>query len=108
MFGICLLCHGQLARLKPHTRYLTAYYLMMSAGGALGGIAVSLIAPHVFHTIFEWKLAIFIAAVAAVGIILSAVVTRAVGQSTPRAPRGRIRQRERTTHTPKLSGPAIC
>src|SRR5262249_35477703 len=36
MFGICLLCHGQLARLKPHTRYLTAYYLMMSAGGALG------------------------------------------------------------------------
>ena len=78
MFGICLLCHGQLARLKPHTRYLTAYYLMMSAGGALGGIAVSLIAPHVFHTIVEWKLAIFIAAVAAVGIILSAVVTRAV------------------------------
>ena len=78
MFGICLLCHGQLARLKPHTRYLTAYYLMMSAGGALGGITVSLIAPHVFHTIAEWKLAIFIAAVGAVGIVLSAVVTRAV------------------------------
>ena len=35
MFCICLLCHGQLARLKPYTRYLTAYYLMMSAGGAL-------------------------------------------------------------------------
>jgi len=83
MFGICLLCHGQLARLKPPTRYLTAYYLMMSAGGALGGIAVSLIAPHVFHTIFEWQLAIFTAAVAAVGIILSAVVTRAVEKSTP-------------------------
>ena len=78
MFGICLLCHGQLARLKPHTRYLTAYYLMMSAGGALGGIAVSLIAPHVFHTIVEWKLAIFIAAVCAAGIVLSSAVTRAV------------------------------
>ncbi len=85
MFGICLLCHGQLARLKPHTRYLTAYYLMMSAGGALGGITVSLIAPHVFHTIAEWQIAIFVAAVAAVGIILSAVVSRAVGQRTPRA-----------------------
>src|SRR4051812_28666826 len=52
MFCICLLCHGQLARLKPPSQYLTAYYLMMSAGGALGGIAVSLIAPHVFKSIF--------------------------------------------------------
>lgn len=86
MFGICLLCHGQLARLKPHTRYLTAYYLMMSAGGALGGIAVSLIAPHVFNTIVEWNIAIFIAAIAASGIILSAIVTRAVAQRTPHAP----------------------
>jgi hypothetical protein len=87
MFGICLLCHGQLARLKPHTRYLTAYYLMIAGGGALGGIAVSLVAPHVFHTILEWKLAIFIAAVGAVGIILSTVVGRAVEQCTPHAPR---------------------
>jgi hypothetical protein len=78
MFGICMLCHGQLARLKPPTRYLTAYYLMISAGGALGGIAVSLIAPHVFKTIFEWRLAIFVAAVAAVGVILSELVSRAV------------------------------
>jgi hypothetical protein len=88
MFCICLLCHGQLARLKPNTRYLTAYYLMMSAGGALGGIAVSLIAPHVFHDIVEWKVSIFIAALAASGIILSAVVTRAVAPSDPAAPRG--------------------
>jgi hypothetical protein len=102
MFGICLLCHGQLARLKPPTRYLTAYYLMMSAGGALGGIAVSLIAPHVFHTIFEWQLAIFTAAIAAVGIILSAVVTRAVGKSTPHAPRDELHHAEHDAHTPSL------
>src|SRR4051812_46710287 len=56
MFGICLLCHGELARLKPATRHLTAYYLMMSAGGALGGLAVSVIAPHVFSTVYEWNL----------------------------------------------------
>jgi hypothetical protein len=89
MFGICLLCHGQLARLKPSTNYLTAYYLMMSAGGALGGIAVSLIAPRVFHTIFEWKLAIFVAAVACIGMILSNVVGRmfgAVAINVPTAP----------------------
>ena len=91
MFGTCMLCHGQLARLKPHTRHLTAYYLMMSGGGALGGIAVSLIAPHVFKTIVEWKVAIFAAAAGAVAVILSALVNRAVDPdavSTPLAPFG--------------------
>jgi hypothetical protein len=86
MFGICLLCHGQLARLKPSTNYLTAYYLMMSAGGALGGITVSLIAPRVFHTIFEWRLAIFIAAVACIGMILSHVVGRMFAAATANVP----------------------
>ncbi|HEX5470451.1 MAG TPA: hypothetical protein VFW73_01120 [Lacipirellulaceae bacterium] len=78
MFGICMLCHGQLARLKPLTRYLTAYYLMIAAGGAIGGIAVSIVAPHVFKTILEWSISIFVAAIAAIGVILSAVVNRAV------------------------------
>ncbi len=78
MFGICFLCHGELARLKPPTRYLTAYYLMLSAGGALGGLAVSVVAPHVFQTVFEWKLTIFVAAIGCIGIILNAVVGRAV------------------------------
>ncbi|MBY0458893.1 MAG: DUF4058 family protein, partial [Gemmataceae bacterium] len=43
LFVCCLLCHGELARLKPHPRYLTAYYLMISVGGALGGLLVGVI-----------------------------------------------------------------
>lgn len=78
MFGICLLCHGELARLKPHPRYLTAYYLLIAAGGALGGIAVSLVATHLFKTVFEWKLTIFAAAIGSIGFILYALVGRAV------------------------------
>lgn len=78
MFGICMLCHGKLAKLRPPARYLTSYYLMISAGGALGGIAVSLVAPHVFKSIVEWNLSVFAAAVGAVAIILSALVNRAV------------------------------
>lgn len=58
MFLICMVCHGELARLKPGTSHLTEYYLLMSAGGALGGLAVSLIAPLVFTTFMEWSLAI--------------------------------------------------
>ena len=58
MFLICMVCHGELAKLKPGTSHLTEYYLLMSAGGALGGLAVSLVAPLVFNTFLEWSLAI--------------------------------------------------
>ncbi len=58
MFLICMVCHGELAKLKPGTSHLTEYYLLMSAGGALGGLAVSLVAPMVFNTFLEWSLAI--------------------------------------------------
>ncbi|MFO0788027.1 MAG: hypothetical protein U0805_01130 [Pirellulales bacterium] len=78
MFGICFLCHGELARLKPPARHLTAYYLLMSAGGALGGIAVSVIAPHVFSTIFEWNLMVFASAIIAAVFVLYALVNQAV------------------------------
>jgi hypothetical protein len=56
LFTCCMVCHGELARLKPHPRYLTHFYLMMSAGGALGGILVGLIAPRVFHNFYELPL----------------------------------------------------
>src|SRR5579864_2941727 len=48
-----MVCHGELARLKPSHRHLTAFYLMISAGGAIGGILVGLIAPHYFSGFFE-------------------------------------------------------
>src|SRR5262249_55823240 len=59
LFGICLLCHGELVRLRPDPRYLTSFYLMIAAGGALGGVAVSLLAPQLFVTYFEWNLSMF-------------------------------------------------
>ncbi len=58
MFFVCMVCHGELARLKPDTRHLTEYYLLMSAGGALGGLAVSGLAPLVFDRFVEWSLAL--------------------------------------------------
>ncbi|MEI6674077.1 MAG: fused MFS/spermidine synthase [Verrucomicrobiota bacterium] len=60
LFFICMVCHGELARLKPSTAHLTEYYLLMSAGGALGGLAVSLVAPMVFSTFMEWSLGLVI------------------------------------------------
>ena len=44
-FVIALVCHGELARRRPAARHLTAFYMWMSAGGMIGGIAAGLIAP---------------------------------------------------------------
>jgi SAM-dependent methyltransferase len=63
LFTCCMVCHGELARMKPHPRYLTHFYLMISAGGAIGGLLVGLIAPHVFQALYEFQLGIAACAV---------------------------------------------
>ncbi len=58
LFICCMVCHGELVRLKPDPRHLTSFYLMVSAGGALGGIFVSLIAPRIFKGYWEFHLSL--------------------------------------------------
>jgi SAM-dependent methyltransferase len=53
LFVACMVCHGELARLKPHPRHLTAFYVAVSAGGALGGAFVGLVAPRLFPDLYE-------------------------------------------------------
>ena len=53
MFAGCIVCHGEMVRLKPDPRYLTGFYLAVSLGGALGGVFVSLIAPRIFTSYWE-------------------------------------------------------
>ena len=53
LFTCCMVCHGELARLKPDPKYLTHFYLMVSAGGALGGLLVGLLAPHFLNALYE-------------------------------------------------------
>ena len=48
LFVSCMVCNGELARSKPQPRFLTSFYLTIAAGGALGGIFVALVAPHIF------------------------------------------------------------
>jgi len=61
LFVCALLCHGELARRRPAPRHLTAFYLWISAGGMIGGIATGLIAPHVFDWVAEYPLLIVLA-----------------------------------------------
>ena len=48
-----MVCHGELVRLKPAPQYLTSFYLMISVGGAVGGVFVGLLAPRIFHARFR-------------------------------------------------------
>ncbi|NNL66010.1 MAG: fused MFS/spermidine synthase, partial [Myxococcales bacterium] len=58
LFGCCMLCHGELVRLRPGAARLTQFYLAMSAGGALGGLFVAVVAPLVFDEYHELPLAL--------------------------------------------------
>ncbi len=61
-FVLAMVCHGELARLKPHPKHLTGYYLMISLGGALGGCFVALVAPNVFRASYELPIALALVA----------------------------------------------
>ena len=58
LFCGCMVCHGELVRMKPHPKYLTSFYLCISAGGALGGMFVGLFAPRIFtsYAEFHWSI----------------------------------------------------
>ncbi|MCE9647867.1 MAG: fused MFS/spermidine synthase [Chloroflexi bacterium] len=56
LFLACMICHGELYRLRPHADHLTGFYLMVSLGGAAGGLFVNLVAPVIFTGYWEFYL----------------------------------------------------
>ncbi|WP_224244604.1 fused MFS/spermidine synthase [Hyalangium gracile] len=66
----CMVCHGELVRLRPSPRYLSAFYLWVSVGGVLGGIIVSIVAPRVFDTYAEYPLALAACCLVALVVLL--------------------------------------
>ncbi len=53
LFLACMFCHGELVRVKPSPRWLTRFYLMISAGGAVGAVLVGILAPLLLPAHFE-------------------------------------------------------
>ena len=68
MFCVCMLCHGELVRLKPSPQRLTIFYLMCSAGGAVGGLLVAVVCPWLLDGYFELNV------VNAIGFTLAALI----------------------------------
>jgi hypothetical protein len=62
LFVIAVALHGRMYDLRPGTSRLTFFYLVMSAGGALGGAFTALLAPTVFDWVWEHPVLILAAA----------------------------------------------
>lgn len=57
-FLAVMVCHGELARHRPHPQHLTRFYLIMSFAGMLGGLFNTFVAPFVFNAVYEYPLMI--------------------------------------------------
>jgi SAM-dependent methyltransferase len=62
LFVCCMVCHGELAGLKPAPRFLTGYYVLLSLGGALGGLFVGFLAPVAFNAYYELPIGLLLCA----------------------------------------------
>jgi spermidine synthase len=63
-FVAALVCHDRLASSRPPVEGLTAFYLWIALGGALGGIFNGLLAPVLFTWVAEYPLALVLALLA--------------------------------------------
>lgn len=87
LFLAAMICHGELYRLRPRSDHLTSFYLMVSFGGAAGGIFVNLIAPFLFTGYWEFYLAWLVTIILLVVMLLPRIVgnvnvqSRALGLS---------------------------
>lgn len=73
LFALCMFLHGEMARMRPAAAWLTRFYLMLSLGGAIGGVSVGLVAPHVLPAYYELG----------IGLVLCALVAAVLWRSRP-------------------------
>lgn len=87
MFCVCMVCHGELARLKPSSRHLTDFYLSIAAGGAIGGLFVGIIAPLIFSAYLEWQISVAASFALSAGLLILPSWRKYDGRKTMRADR---------------------
>ncbi len=59
-FATAIICHRQLYESRPEASHLTEFYMLMSLGGVLGGMFVSLLAPLMFNKVLEYPLLLIV------------------------------------------------
>lgn len=85
LFCAAMVLHGELYRSRPEPRSLTFFYLCVSAGGAIGGLLVGLVAPAIFDDYIELQVGLLIAVV----VVLFVFARDPAGLLGAQAPRWR-------------------
>lgn len=78
LFVLCMVCHGELYRLRPAATQLTEYYLMVAFGGALGSALVSVLMPLISDRYVELQIAACTAMILVAGLLIKEVRVKAV------------------------------
>ena len=57
--GVCfvgaMVCHGELYATRPNKNHLTLFYMMIAAGGLMGGIVVVAVCPQILSGFYEFQ-----------------------------------------------------
>jgi hypothetical protein len=69
LFVSAMICHRALYARRPHSGHLTSFYMWVSFGGVLGGIASGLVAPHLFSDVWEYPVLVVLALLARPGLL---------------------------------------
>jgi SAM-dependent methyltransferase len=65
LFILCFFLHGELYRLRPAAGTGTSFYLLLSAGSAIGSIFAGVVAPEIFRANYEVVISLALTAVLA-------------------------------------------
>jgi hypothetical protein len=88
LFVCCMCCHGELSRARPSARHLTFFFLIVSIGGAVGGVIVAILAPALLPSTYEFHL-LLVGCYLLVGFVLVRLVAASdldrPGRLLPRA-----------------------
>ena len=74
LFFSCLVCHGEMVRLRPEKEQLTEFYLFLSLGGVLGALFVNFLAPIFLDVYFEFEIATVLTVLLASQVALSSII----------------------------------
>ena len=62
LFVLFMVCHGELAMRRPAPKYLTSFYLMVSVGGAIGGLLIGFAAPYFLNGLYDLPIVVSLTA----------------------------------------------
>jgi len=83
MFVLFMVCHGELARHRPAPAHLTSFYLMVAAGGAIGGVFISVAAPYCFNALYDLPIVLSLTAFLFVFLLWIARARRLPSKAPP-------------------------